>query len=343
MKSLRSILCWVFAAVMAVTVVADEPPAPRADFARGMTISCRGNGPGEWDSPAMGKAIASVKALGCDWISFHPYARIGNDASVRHRNRADDPSVIEPIAEAKRQGVKVLLKPHLAYWGSKFSWRGEIRFETEAEWQRFFAGYTDFIVHQAELAEAAGAHAFCVGTELDATAHRQAEWRAVIAAVRKVYKGVLTYAANWDTYPRVPFWDAVDVIGIQAYFPISKADDPSEAQLEAGWDRVLAELRRFSAKQHKPIALTELGYPLSPVAAAEPWTHTGRAPASEAAHGLKLRAMRVALRKIEAEPAIVGVMLWKWFATDRDGSHDFLLQYDAMRAVLREAWVTPGH
>ena len=59
-----------------------------------------------------------------------------------------------------------------------------------------------------------------VGTQLDRTLHFEDDWRLIIATVRRYFEGTLTYAANWTDYEKVPFWDALDVIGIQAYFPL---------------------------------------------------------------------------------------------------------------------------
>jgi hypothetical protein len=36
--------------------------------------------------------------------------------------------------------------------------------------------------------------------------NRPKYWQELILEIRKVYKGKLTYAANWDEFKRVPFW-----------------------------------------------------------------------------------------------------------------------------------------
>jgi hypothetical protein len=60
---------------------------------------------------------------------------------------------------------------------------------------------------------------------------REKEWRRVIAAVRGVTSARLTYAANFDAYQRVAFWDALDAIGIQAYFPLTDKATSASAPL----------------------------------------------------------------------------------------------------------------
>jgi len=301
----------------------------------GVTISCFRNGPGEWDSPMMAQAIRDVQSIGANWITFHPYARIYRDGSMRFSRSTDQPSVVKPLTDAKRLGVNVMLKPHIAYWGSGFDWRGDIVFRSEPEWRRFFADYTEWIVTQAKMAEAGGAAIFCVGLEYKKTEHREADWRAVIAAVRQVYSGKLTYAANWDTYHKVKFWDALDYIGVQAYFPVCDGPNPTETELHEGWDKLLVELEWYSKKIDKPMLFTELGYNHSDRAGERPWDYQqGGKNAAE----VKLRCMRIALQRVRQAPFIKGVFLWKWFPSSRELSRNFCLQYSPMRQVISNAW-----
>jgi hypothetical protein len=309
-------------------------------FIRGVTISCFRSGPGEWDSPQMGDTISEINGLGGGWISFHPYARIAQDGSVRHREIPDDGSVLEPLRMAKERGVKAMLIPHIGYWGSGFDWRGEIAFQDDATWRRFFEQYTQFIVHQAQLAQQGEAAMFCVGIEYKATSHREADWRKVIAAVRQVYHGPVVYAANWDEFEAVKFWDALDYIGIQAYFPLSQEKDPTDAMLHEGWAKVLERVERFAAKHKQPVIFTELGYAPAETAASEPWLSEPRRSGivDPKAEALKLRCMRIALQVIETSPRLHGVFLWKWFPSNREMDRDFVLQYPRMKQLLEDAW-----
>ena len=75
-------------------------PDAGSPFIRGITVSCRGNGRGEWNSPAMGKTIAQLKTLGATSFSIHPYARINNDGSLRFNQLGNDPMVLQPLADA---------------------------------------------------------------------------------------------------------------------------------------------------------------------------------------------------------------------------------------------------
>jgi len=313
---------------------ADEEPGV---FWQGVTISCYRNGPGEWDGPEMQPTLDHLVTLGVDAVAIHPYAQIRNDGAVRYNPGRAASATLRPIAWANERGMTSFLKPHLAYWGSGFAWRGVIQFEQAAQWDRFFEQYTLFIVDQARLAEQAGADLFAVGTELHKTLGHEAQWRAVIAAVKAVYHGKLTYAANWDEVDDVPFWDALDYVGVQFYYPLVKGLSPGDEALRAGMRRRLDELAAAAKRYGKPVVLTELGYAQSEAAASKPWSDQ-LVGDSEAAAELKLRCMRIALETLREEPSVVGVFLWKWFPGKRNHADEFVLQYDAMRQVIRGAW-----
>ena len=109
-----------------------------AGAVRGMTISTPRGGR-DWRPDAMVGTIAKVKALGSNWIAIHPYVGIDRNSRVGWRRRDGDLTeapawLTRPIAEAHRQGVKILIKPHLAHWRTGFSWRGEIKFDTDEAW-----------------------------------------------------------------------------------------------------------------------------------------------------------------------------------------------------------------
>ena len=80
----------------------------------------------------------------------------------------------------------------------------------------------------------------------------ETEWRKLIARVRQHYRGPLTYAANFDQYNTVGFWDALDVVGVNAYFPLRdrlehEGGRKLKEELTAGWTGVLGGLQDFPA------------------------------------------------------------------------------------------------
>ncbi len=221
---------------------------------RGMTWGWVGTR-GQWATPEAAESMRlMVERVGTTWtcVAFAAWQDTVFSTEVRFREAptvADD-EVVWAIREAKSLGQQVVLRPILNVTDG--TWRAHINFfdvdvPCEPKWSEWFASYTAFIVHYARIAQAEGADMFCVGCEMVQTDRRADEWRAVVAAVREVYTGIVTY--NCDKYQEsnVTWWDAVDVISSSGYYPI----DDWDAQL----DRIEAVVRR----EGKPFFFMEAG------------------------------------------------------------------------------------
>lgn len=319
----------------------DLPAAPVDPHAtvRGITITCPGSGR-IWGTEATDAALQEIAALGANWVAIHPYASIAADGRVggpRTDQALADPEWIRrPIAEAHRLGLKIMIKPHLAYWGSPFAWRGEIRFADPDRRARFFATYEAWIARVAEVS--VGADAFVVGTELDGTIDDERAWRGVIAAIRARTDAPLTYAANWDRYEEVRFWDALDAIGIQGYFPLVGHDRlPEPGELEAAWAALVERLEAYGRIHRRSVILAELGYNRSAAAARTPWEHhSGGAAAAET----QRRCYEAALPALARSRVVAGAFLWKWMPAG-SGRGNFLVNDPAVRAIVAGHWTAP--
>ncbi len=192
---------------------------------------------------------------------------------------ASDAEVEAAIGAARRLGLWVMLKPQVdltndssAYWrgsigvqcaqpGASGNWSPR---QCERFWDAWFQSYTRMIVRYARLAERAGAQQLSVSCELVNASPQAARWRRVVAAVRKVYSGTLTDSANWgylnatggEIYNKT-WWDAVDLIGVDAYYPIK--GDTVEAMVDS-WAPIMESLRALAVRFDRPVAFTEIGY-----------------------------------------------------------------------------------
>ena len=226
-----------------------------------------------------------------------------------------DRGLVATARLARQAGIETLLKPHL--WlrdraGGK--WEGDIAMASEEDWRRWFASYREFLLHYARLAETEGMAGLAVGTELAGTvATREADWRRLIAEVRQVYSGFLTYAANWAEFEAVPFWDRLDYIGIQAYFPLSSSPQPTVEELVAAWEDHLPRIRRVASRYGKPVLFTEIGYRSIPGAAARPWSWPQDEPASASDLAAQAACYEAFFRTFWDEPWFAGAYIWKWY------------------------------
>jgi hypothetical protein len=303
---------------------------------KGVTVSCQTWGI-EWQTPEMAKTLAELKSLGVNSIAIHPYARIEEDGHVRYRQLRSANYITTPLGWAHQLGMSTMLIPHIAYWGTKFTWRGDIDFATPEEWDRFFTDYETWIVQMATLAESEHAELFCVGLEFAHAQQFDERWRKIIAAVRKAYRGKVTYGANWNDYESVKFWDALDYIGVLAYFPLTKSTNPSAAEIDAGWKKQCAALEKFSRRNAgKQFVFTEIGYNESSRAAAEPWSFkTGGEHAAE----IQQRCIDAALRVPAKCDWLAGMFWWKWFPElPHDEEENYRLQTPDIKALIAKYW-----
>jgi hypothetical protein len=288
--------------------------------------------------------LLDAAAQGGNWVAINPFAYMPAVNSPRltfNRDRTMTRGDLKQVvADAHAAGLKVLLKPHI--WSRDFAqgkWHGDIEMTSDADWAAWFAQYSDYIVDQASLAEQAGVDGFCIGLEYGKTMSQEVRWRAVIAEVRKVYRGPICYSAGFLDYDKVPFWDAVDVIGITAYFPLAEMQSPDEATIREGWRKVLTPLEAYAARVNKGVVFTELGYTESNRAAIEPWSYD--VPVRDPA--LRVRLYRIALEEIAKRPWIKGVFLWKWFTAldwqQFEGHDEFGMQdHPELLQAVRQVW-----
>jgi len=218
-----------------------------------------------------------------------------------------DDEIIKTIREIHNRRMGVLLKPHIDVQDG--TWRGAINPSDPAVW---CDSYKSLMTHFAEIARDNGVELLSVGTELESVSGNpyRSCWDGIIDAVRNVYTGTLTYAANWDNYENVSFWDRLDVAGIDAYFPISDARDLTLAELIAGWTPWVAQIANWQATIGKSVIFTEIGYRNVDYCAKEPWAMDGGGLSN---CPCQARAYEAALRAWSGKSWFRGMFWWNWF------------------------------
>lgn len=224
------------------------------------------------------------------------------------------------IEELRKYNIKFMLKPQIWVWRGEFT--GKIMMTSEEDWKTLEESYSKFILEYARLAQEVNAEMFCIGTELELfVKYRQDYWRDLIGQIREVYSGKLTYAANWDEYRRVPFWDQLDYIGIDAYFPLSDEKTPSLEQLREGWQPHKNEMYSFSKSLNKSVLFTEYGYRSTNFTAKEPWNADHKI--KDVNLDAQINALQSLYDEFWDETWFAGGFIWKWFhAHNRSGGLD---------------------
>lgn len=153
-----------------------------------------------------------------------------------------------------------------------------------ADPEAWFTSYANLLLPVARLAESLGVHALAVGIELELFVAKEEErWRSLIKEVRKVFSGSLTYGSEplRGETSKVPFWDALDFIGVDLYLPVV---DPFKrnASLVVTREEMASTfeslLQRFVLNWYwkqknlsRKIVVMEIGYPSSNKGMRVPW------------------------------------------------------------------------
>ena len=227
-------------------------------------------------------AFQALKQNNFEWISLVSWANQNNyDSPVLSHHNGDSTQIrlhetrwIKRIELAHSAGFKVFLKPHV--WITSHSngkWRSDIYPTNEENWEIWKSNYRDFILRYAKIAEQSNVELFCIGTEFSKlTIEKPIFWKNLIKEIRIIYSGKITYAANWyNEYENISFWDDLDYIGIQAYFPLVKNKYPSVAELSKGWNAHLPILDSTAKKFNRKVLFTEMGYRSTAESAIKPW------------------------------------------------------------------------
>jgi hypothetical protein len=269
--------------------------------------------------------LEPLSAVGVDWISQTPFGWSPSTSSPEVRYFPDrglwgetDEGLVATGAWARELGIRTLLKPHL--WVRHGDWPGDVRMTSEGDWARWFASYESFLLHHARLAESNGFEALAIGTELGGTTSRTADWRRLIGLVRGVYHGRLTYCANWNGEPeRIAFWDALDFIGVQAYYPLATTDRPSKDEIAAAWRSIAGRLAALARRTGRPIVFTEVGFKSHTGSLRKPWEWE---LSGEADPRLQADAFAAMFETVWRQPWFGGAFVWKWHPSGRSFDPD---------------------
>jgi hypothetical protein len=298
---------------------------------RGITIGPIENGYHAgvgYGSPAYGRTLDEARAMGATWVAVTPFGRVadlggtGVDLTFEapfERNRVD---VARAIEMAHARGLRVMLVPHL--WVESGEWRARIDPKTDDGWKRWADGYERFVRTWAELAEATHAEMFSAGVELRSwvTTARAPLFERIVHSVRRVYHGLVTYSANWDDVDDTVILGDLDVIGINAFYPLAKETGAPEPKLLEGARDVRQRIHALAEAWGKPVLFTETGYTTRPDPAVRPWEWPEALTGVRVDEAAQAAAYWALLAPMLDEPDFVGFFVWRVYADPDDVSQE---------------------
>ncbi len=262
--------------------------------------------------------MPTVQAVAADWIAVIPYGY-----TMPKQNKViynvekwqwwgETPAGVKQTIELAHEAkLNVMLKPQVYF---PQSWSGYLDFEKEEDWEQWEADYTNYIMTFVKIAAEQNVEMFCVGTEFKiSVTKREAFWRKLIKDIKAQYKGKLTYASNWDEYPIVPFWDELDYIGVNAYFPLINEKTPNVENLIRMWKTPLDNIKATQQKFKKPVLFTEYGYLTVDGCAYNSWELEAKINELSINEQAQANAIDALWKAAGQEDWWAGGFLWKWF------------------------------
>ncbi len=262
--------------------------------------------------------MIDMQAVNAEWTAVIPYGftRIGEPKvhynKVKWQWWGERPIGIKTsIRLAKAAGIKTMLKPQI--WLTE-GWIGELDFEKDNDWKKWEKDYEVFILYMAQIAQEEGAEMLCIGTEFEIHAIKRPQfWRQIIQKIRQQYKGKLTYAANWDKFEKITFWDELDYIGIDAYFPLLNEKTPSVEALKKEWKKPLTKIQNLYCTYKKPILFTEFGYLSVDGTAYNTWELEAKLRSLDVNEVAQSNALEALFDTFWSKNWWAGGFIWKWY------------------------------
>ena len=298
------------------------------------------------------KSCDEIAAIGGDSVMFVPSSSMEDMSSTRiyidARHNLSEADLKALIHHAKEDGLRVILMPIVLVdiAPGVHDWRGTIHPEDTQhndDWDDWFASYTDMILYYARIAQETGVNVFSVGSELVSSESFADNWHDIIQKVRGVYHGQLTYSSNWDNYMMIPFWDDLDIVGMNSYWKLGPDNDPtvSVAEIDRRWAKIQEDLFGWQGKVKKPILLMEAGWCSLANASYEPWDYTQTQLPLDL--DLQKRLYEGFFQSWWGKPQCAGFMLWEWTPQSPGGPKDkgYTPRGKPAAEVMREWFAKP--
>ncbi len=285
----------------------------------------------EYLSEKFTKALDDLKSIGVNSVAIIPtiyQEGLSSSEIIETEQTASDEAISFAIEQAKKLGFCVMLKPHLD--PIPLTYRGLINPKNIEKWKE---NYFKFMLRYAKIAEEKKVEIFAIGTELEFLSSSNPEIFLELAdKVREIFSGKIIYAANFTEYKKIEFWEELDFIGIDAYFPMCESPPPQPAELERRWANIMNEIIGFSTQIGKEVIFTEIGYISKKGTCQRPWDWTFETEIDEDEQAsLYEGAIKFAFPKLK------GLFWWEWqfYGEDQGG---FTPRGKKAQEVLSKMW-----
>ncbi len=308
--------------LLAGTNVAQAAPLASTPASWQKSVSMQSRWADDWGSASSDAAIEQAYRANANHLTLIiPFQQDNISSNFIYKSGAapTDVALVHAINKAHSLGMGVTIKPHVD--PKDGHWRADISPPDRNGW---FSNYASMLNSYATLAQQNRVEQIMVGAELismstfTSNSDNTQRWRSLIAGVRQRFSGKLTYSANWggnfyaEEFTHIGFWDALDYVGISAYFELATYNNPSVSQLMDSWNYYNTnKIQPFQQSQNKPVLFTEVGYRSVDGAAQHPWDsqRPGAYNSQEQVNGIT--AMTQFWSSI---PWMAGIQYWSWIS-----------------------------
>jgi hypothetical protein len=234
-----------------------------------------------YDSDQLHDNLLRIRDSGGEWVTISQiYYQDGIRASHIHADPQLTPrfeSIQNIVRDAQKLGLRVRLSPIINITEAiraPGEWRGLIRPKMQSAW---WSNYRELILAAARFARDNRIESLNIGAELSAMQQDQVQWRELVETVRTEagYTGLIGYQVNYDDQSRASLtWaDALDYLGIAAYWPLAGDRDPNLQELRDSWQEIGEQLDRWLENQSvKRLEFSEIGYVSQPYTSVHPYS-----------------------------------------------------------------------
>lgn len=269
------------------------------------------------------KLVDDIADLGADTVLISTAGYQENSSSaaifIDQRKTLSSGQWDELLQHARKRGLRIVLMPIVLLTNPRTSteWRGVIQ---PPRWDEWWGSYDEYIMHYAKIAARNNVEIFIIGSELISTENQPEMWDDLIAKVREVYHGKISYSSNWDHYEKVPLWDKMDLVCMTTYHKLSDTENPPQDELNQAWKPIKREVLAWQRKIGKPIMFTEVGWPSQDGCSIEPWNYYRKDVATKTGMEEQARCYKSFIHawddEIKKSDQVIGVLWWEWIWYD---------------------------
>lgn len=343
MKKRWYILFFIFSIAVSPLLMATSAQAAVSNWQKGASTVPRSDT--DYASDSFKQSMRDLKATNSNYVTMViPLYQSNIYATNVEKgwNTPTNQALIDGINYAHSIGLKVNLKPHVDSYDGQ--WRASINPGDRNAW---FGSYGFHLKNYAQIAADHGVEQMTIGSELinmaahDANGTNTQKWNALIAEVRAIFGGQLTYSANWggpgwtDEKNRIQFWSNLDKIGISAYYPLA-TNDTSVNGFKQKWGEINAnDITPLQQKYNKPVIFTEVGYRSLDWAHWAPYEYNGSGTPDQ---GEQARLYEALYSYWNEHGTMEGVHWWDWSTNPNAGGQgniDYTPQNKQAEEVMR--------